>query len=335
MKFGIFDHVDKGAKDLHNFYENRLKIAEKYDEVGFYGYHVAEHHATTLGMASSPNVYLSAIAQRTQKLRFGPLVYCLPQYHPVRLYEEICMLDNMSRGRLEMGIGKGISDIESGYFGINSKDITGIYREFFDILSEAWKSRELTYDGKYFSIDKFPLEMEPMQTPHPPIWMGVANSHSLAWPAKYKINIISNNIVKVVREITDDYRSKWAELGNEPETMPYMGMTRFVVIASTDKSALRIGRRAYSIWYKSFMKLWNRFEKSPPLAAYTDDFDDLVRSGLAIVGKPEVVKAIVDAQIEQSGVNYFLTRFMFGDISYLEADYAIDAFSEMFFPHSI
>lgn len=331
MKFGIFDHVDKGASDLHGFYEDRLKIAEKYDEVGFYAYHVAEHHATTLGMASSPNVYLSAIAQRTQKLRFGPLVYCLPQYHPVRLYEEICMLDNMSRGRLEIGLGKGISNIESSYFGINSNDVTAIYREIFDILAEAWNAKELTYEGKHFTINKLPLEMKPMQAPHPPLWMGVAKPNLLSWPAKHKINIISNNVVSVVREITDDYRSKWMEFGREPDAIPYMGMTRFVVIASTNECALRIGRRAYSVWYQSFMKLWNRYGETPPLAAYTDDFDDLVLSGLAIVGKPEVVKKLVDEQIDQSGVNYFSSRFLFGDISYSEAIYAIDAFSEMFF----
>jgi alkanesulfonate monooxygenase SsuD/methylene tetrahydromethanopterin reductase-like flavin-dependent oxidoreductase (luciferase family) len=83
MKFGLFDHVDRGAGTIQNFYENRLRVAEKYDKAGFYAYHTAEHHATTLGMASSPNVYLSAVAQRTKQLKFGPLVYCLPQYHPI------------------------------------------------------------------------------------------------------------------------------------------------------------------------------------------------------------------------------------------------------------
>ena len=91
MRFGIFDHVDRGDEPLNDFYETRLKLAEKYDQAGFYAYHTAEHHATTLGMASSPSVFMSAVAQRTNHLKFGPLVYCLPQYHPIRLFEEICM----------------------------------------------------------------------------------------------------------------------------------------------------------------------------------------------------------------------------------------------------
>ncbi|MFP6761495.1 MAG: LLM class flavin-dependent oxidoreductase, partial [Rhodospirillales bacterium] len=97
MKFGIFDHMDLGGfENLSAFYEDRLKLAELYDEIGIHAYHLAEHHATPLGMAPSPNVFLSAMAQRTKRLRFGSLVYCLPLYHPIRLLEEICMLDQMS-----------------------------------------------------------------------------------------------------------------------------------------------------------------------------------------------------------------------------------------------
>ena len=104
MEFGIFDHMDHGGQgSLSQFYEDRLGIVELYDQSGIYAYHLAEHHATPLGMAPSPNIFLSAVAQRTKKLRFGPLVYCLPLYHPIRLLEEICMLDQMSGGRLEMG----------------------------------------------------------------------------------------------------------------------------------------------------------------------------------------------------------------------------------------
>jgi alkanesulfonate monooxygenase SsuD/methylene tetrahydromethanopterin reductase-like flavin-dependent oxidoreductase (luciferase family) len=78
MQFGVFDHMDRGAGSLDRFYADRLALVEAYDKAGFYGYHVAEHHATPLGLSPSPSVYLSAVAQRTQRLRFGPLVYTLP-----------------------------------------------------------------------------------------------------------------------------------------------------------------------------------------------------------------------------------------------------------------
>ena len=103
MLFGIFDHLDDGGVPLGQLFEERLQLIEAYDRAGFYGYHLAEHHATPLGYAPSPGVFLSAVAQRTRQLRFGPMVYLLPLYHPLRLIEEICMLDQMSAGPLSAG----------------------------------------------------------------------------------------------------------------------------------------------------------------------------------------------------------------------------------------
>src|ERR1700752_2680526 len=93
MEFGVFDHLDRTGTSLPDYYEDRLKLAE--------------HHATPLGMAPSPNVFLAALAQRTRRLRFGPLIYALPLHHPLRLIEEICMLDHLSGGRVDIGFWRG------------------------------------------------------------------------------------------------------------------------------------------------------------------------------------------------------------------------------------
>src|SRR3954467_4318522 len=128
---GIFDHLDSRGVALQQFYADRLRLVERYDQLGFHAYHVAEHHSTPLGLAPSPSVYLSAIAQRTKRIRFGPLVYILPLYHPLRLAEEISMLDHMSGGRLQLGIGRGISPIEVGFFGVQPAESPAIYLEAF------------------------------------------------------------------------------------------------------------------------------------------------------------------------------------------------------------
>ena len=107
MQFGIFDHLDNDHLPVGAFYEERLRLLELYDRAGFYCWHVAEHHATALGMAPSPNLFLAAASQRTKRLRFGPMVYALPLYHPLRLAEEIAMLDQLSGGRLDMGFEIG------------------------------------------------------------------------------------------------------------------------------------------------------------------------------------------------------------------------------------
>ena len=95
-----------------NFTRRVSNLIEAYERAGFYAYHLAEHHSTPIGMAPSPSVFLSAIAQRTKHLRFGPMVYALPLHHPLRLIEEICMVDQLSGGRLEIGFGRGSSPTE-------------------------------------------------------------------------------------------------------------------------------------------------------------------------------------------------------------------------------
>ena len=96
MQFGIFDQNDHGPYGLTEQYDKRLALIELYDRSGFRTYHMSEHHSTPLNLTSSPSVFLAAVAQRTKRLRFGALVYVLPAHHPLRLAEEIAMLDHLS-----------------------------------------------------------------------------------------------------------------------------------------------------------------------------------------------------------------------------------------------
>jgi len=109
LEFGVFDHIEPvPGQSLDHIYNNRLEQIERFDTAGFYAYHLAEHHTPAVhSLAPSQNVFLAAVSQRTSNLRFGPCVYVLPLHHPLRLIEEISMLDNLSRGRLEIGVGRG------------------------------------------------------------------------------------------------------------------------------------------------------------------------------------------------------------------------------------
>src|SRR5271169_4414181 len=134
MKLAVFDHIDRNALPLGEQYEQRLQLIEAYDRAGFHAYHLAEHHATPLGMAPSPGVFLAAVAQRTRRLRFGPLVYTLSLHNPLRLIEEICMLDQMSGGRLDIGFGRGSSPIELEYYGVDAAEAQDIYAEALELI---------------------------------------------------------------------------------------------------------------------------------------------------------------------------------------------------------
>src|SRR6185437_16981069 len=113
MKVGIFDHVERTAdRPIAQTLDERLKFAAAADEAGIYCLHIAEHHATPLNLVPVPGVYLGAVARATKRMRLGPLVYLLPLYSPLRLVEEICMLDHLSYGRLDVGVGRGVSPYE-------------------------------------------------------------------------------------------------------------------------------------------------------------------------------------------------------------------------------
>ncbi len=111
LRYGIFDWLEYQNGPISETFENRLRMLEYADEAGFYAYHIAEHQGTPLSLDTSPAVFLSAASQRTSRLRLSALVFCLPWYDPLRLYNEICMLDQLSQGRLDVGIGRGVSPI--------------------------------------------------------------------------------------------------------------------------------------------------------------------------------------------------------------------------------
>lgn len=326
-KFGVFDHLDASGAPLAEFYENRLRLAEAYDRAGMHALHVAEHHATPLGMSPSPSVFLSAVAQRTKRLRFGPLVYTLALHHPLRLADEICMLDQLSGGRFELGVGRGVSPIEIEHFGVDPAKSQAMYVEAYQVILRALRERVVSFEGEFYRFKDVPQQLAPLQRPHPPIWYGLSNPESAEFAAEYRFNVVSNAAPAAVRVITDRYRAAWERRGNDPARIPYMGTARHVVIADSDAEAVTIARRAYARWWESFIFLWRRRGLKPPFTTYTEDFDAALASGQAIAGTPEAVREAIAAQANGAGVNYFLLRFAFGDLTLDESLRSVDLFA--------
>ena len=330
MEFGVFDHLDRDDQPLHRYYDARLKIVEAYDRLGFYAYHVAEHHSTPLGMAPSPNVFLAAIAQRTRRLRFGPLVYALPLHHPLRLIEEICMLDQMSGGRLEIGFGRGSSPSELEYYGQDPEHAQAVYAEALALVVKGLTEPSLTFRGRFFKVEDVPIELAPLQKPHPPIWYGVHSPESAARAARARLQVVSLDPPSATCAAFDRFRAAWLEAhGNAP--LPRMGLGRFIVVAQTDAQALAIARRAYPKWHASFTHLRRRHNRvnahpRPPT------FDELVEVGQGIAGAPDHVVEVLSGQLAATGSNYLVGQFAFGDITLAEALGSIELFAKEVMP---
>ena len=330
LEFGIFDHVDRNDLALQQFYEDRLRLIEAYDRSGIYGYHCAEHHSTPLGMAPSPSVYLSAIAQRTKRLNFGPLVYTLALYHPLRLAEEICMLDQMSLGRLMVGVGKGISPIEVGYYGIDYKNADKMYAESLAVILQALTKGAVDFEGEFFRYKNVPFELQPFQKPHPQLWYGVVNPDSAERAAKAGMNCISNATATLVKGKVERYRATRKAMADG--SAPKLGMTRYMVLTDSDEKALEIGRRAYRRWWASFMKLWLKHGIPPTYVNYPPEIDGQIADGRAIVTTPAKALASLRAQLAESGANYMVCRFAFGDLSLSESLRSLELFQRHVMP---
>src|SRR5438105_594963 len=212
MEFGVFDHLDKNDRPLARYYAERLEVIAAYERAGFYAYHVAEHHLTDLGMAPSPSVFLAAVAARTTRLRFGPMIFAAPLYHPLRL-----------------------------------------------------------------------------------------------------LHVIGLDTVPELVPCFDNYRKAWRETrGDAP--LPKIGIGRFVFVADGTTEALRVARRAYAKWHASFVYLsqlmgWKHRHPRPA------EFDAIAADGRAVAGTPKAVAEYVQNQMGESGANYFVGQFAFGDLT--------------------
>lgn len=331
MKFGVFDHVDDSGLPQADHYETRLKLIEALDRLGFDSYHTAEHHGTNLGLAPSPSVFLSAVAQRTKRLKFGPLVYLPALYHPMRLAEEICMLDQMSRGRMQVGLGRGAVWIEQKIYDIEPGTVPERYREALEILTLALSEDVVDYRGQYYAVDKFPMVLKPYQKPRPPFWYGISSPDSAVWCAKNEVNAVSMMGAAVARRPFDRYREEWDKLGRAAADIPVLGLNRHIVVADTDAAARKIAAAAFLKWRASFSWLWD--QKGVPFPfPYPETFDAHMAAGFSIAGSPATVRDALARDIEAAGATGVLGHMIFGSIAYEDALRSLELFAAEVMP---
>lgn len=333
MQFGIFDHIDDSGLPRAEQLEQRLRLIEQYDRDGFYAYHVAEHHGTPLGIVGSPNVFLAAVAQRTERIHFGSLVNVLPLYHPVRLVEEWCLLDHMSGGRLEPGIGRGASPIEASFFGIEGDSTPDRFDEAFELITRAFAAgASFSHDGPFFKVGEMPVTARPLQLPHPPFWFGASRPDRAAWCAERAINVMSLVSAERTRATTDGFRQRWQELGRAEVDLPHCGVNRHLVLADTEIEALRVAERAFTRFRESFDHLWNaRGLPVPPVYTATS-YREWHDQGGAFAGTPEGARQYIAEQAEVAGINYMTVDVAFGGITFEEASRTASLFATEVMP---
>ncbi len=339
IKFGIFDHLERRDIPLEQLYEERLSLIEGADAAGIYCYHLAEHHCTPLGCAPSPGVFLAAVAARTRRIHLGPLVYLLPLYNPLRLAEEICMLDQLSGGRFEIGVGRGISPFELGYFNVNFLEARELFEESLQVIVAGLRERKLAHKGPHYRFAGAPLEIHTKQEPNPPFWYGTSNPEGLAFAARHGMNIVAGGPNAVVNGVAQVYRELREKFGDAPDnlnpqvTVPIVGAVRHFFVADTDLEAEQIARPAYKIYYGNIVKLWRDHGAIP--AMFTDDLDRARNADAAIVGSPSTVRDRIARYFEQTSCNYLVLSFAWGSLTYEQSRNSLDLFVSKVMPEFV
>ncbi len=337
VSFGLFDWVDRRGNDsLHALYETRLQLIEAAETAGFACYHLAEHHATPLGMAPSPAVFLSAAAQRTKRIHLGPLVYLLPLYDPLRLIEEVCMLDQLSGGRLEIGIGRGVSPYELGYFGVDPANTRAIFNETLAVLTRGMGSKRLTFEGAHYRYQDVPMELQPYQQPYPPLWYPTHNPESVQYAARHGFNFVGLGPAAAVGELVATYRRTWERHRHDPDRLnghvaePKLGVVRQVVMAETDDEALAITRAAHNDWYRSITKLWHDHDDHSVDGLFA--WDTATQFETIIHGSPARVREQILRLVATSGCNYVICAFAWGSLAHEHALRSLRLFAKEVMP---
>jgi len=320
VEFGIFDWIDDDGQAPGALLAQHLDLVALADELGCVAYHLAEHHGTPLGAVPSPNVFLAAATVRTSRIRLGAMVNVLPLYDPVRLAEEVCLLDHLSGGRLDLGVGRGGAPAELAVYGLSPDDARTRYEDVFETLLA-------TITGEDRAGDKGPIHraaaisQRPRQVPYPPLWYPTSNASTVPWLGSQGLNTLFSSFLLEhagadPASLVRSYAQHWQAARDRPGRLnahvaaPTVGVIRHVVVADDDASARALARPALDRFFDTFNKKWIEAGLGP----YVDyDYDRFEEQGHVLVGSASRVRELLGARMAVEG-NYMAGVFSFGGL---------------------
>ena len=300
MKFGILQFFSwpERRTEIATVYQRGLERIEIMDQNGYDAVWLTEHHFNDYSVCPSIPVIGTYAAARTKHIRIGTGVCLAGFYHPLRLAEEIALLDILSGGRVNWGAGRGFDLKEFQAFGVPIEESHARFRETVDIVLKAWTTDRLTYTGQYFSFDNVEVLPKPLQQPHPPVWTAASSPAAIEWAAS------------VGHSILMDPHATHAELGHKWElyrdTLTRHGhtiegrqtpMARLLAIASTQEKATEVARQGAQWLVDSYVPP-EMYGDGDPVQRYVDD--------VVIHGTPEKVVDELTRLREEIHLDYII-----------------------------
>jgi alkanesulfonate monooxygenase SsuD/methylene tetrahydromethanopterin reductase-like flavin-dependent oxidoreductase (luciferase family) len=316
MKLAIWSSTTPRENSTHQeLFQRQLEEAELAERIGIDQMWFLEHHLQP-SATPSPNLMIAAASQRTSRIRFANMINILPFHNPLRVAEEAAMLDNLTGGRFDMGLGRGLRPPEFEAFGVDQAQSREMFVESFELIRRIWADENFTHHGKYWNVAKNgPLAPPLVQRPHPPFLVSAQSEESLRWAAMHDIPFAQiDSLIERARHDQTLYREVQVAHGHAPA--PRLYLMREIYVGDSDEAA-RAEARPYLLQY---WELWNRYTQftaggklpdsydfwrtqAPMLHAM--NFDEIVANDMVLLGSPETVaKAIqrIAGQLDLMGL---------------------------------
>jgi alkanesulfonate monooxygenase SsuD/methylene tetrahydromethanopterin reductase-like flavin-dependent oxidoreductase (luciferase family) len=354
MKFSHFSHIwAKPGMTPHQRYEQLWRELSLCDELGFDHSFCVEHHfRPDESWMSSPSLYAVGAGARTRRLRIGPMGYIVPLYHPLRLAEEIAIVDQMLGGRMELGLVPGITPDYFRPFGLEFGARKSPTLEFVDYMRVAYGATQpFSYHGEDFHTDNAELAVQPVQKPHPPLWMMTRDPRTLEFCAQNAVNP-GYFLVYPRADAAPRYRkflADWQAAGWTHK--PNIAYSTVVYVDETDEkaidNALFRASRAYEGFLppaqpgETFDERARRHAKmfigrgepgASEIMANVFNPDYLLHHNLIFIGSPATVTAKIRAAAEAGLFNTIMGEFNFADLPEPELLRSIRLFGEKVIP---
>jgi alkanesulfonate monooxygenase SsuD/methylene tetrahydromethanopterin reductase-like flavin-dependent oxidoreductase (luciferase family) len=332
MRFGTFFFFQAAPGLSHEEVVHReLEQMEWTEELGFDQIWLTEHHFIDYGLSVDPAALASAAASRTSRVRIGLAAAILPFHHPLRLAEQLALVDVISKGRLDIGVGRGNRPAEFKGYHIPQQENRERFDEAVDIMLKAWTEERFSYDGRFFTVKDARVIPKPVQRPHPMIYQvcgsdsGVESTAARGWPM---LNSILTGPVSQILKRRDLYLDALRRRGRgEAEIaglMKHWGVSRQIYVAPTDAQALEESKEA-EMWYQDSLRRFQvpeRIEDAHPslqagFRAAAERFakvswEGLVAETLAF-GSPDTVAKHIET-MRDMGVGQILCWMNFGGL---------------------
>ncbi len=338
INFGTFLLMQSpSARSSQEIYSRALDIAQAAEGLGFGNVWLAEHHFSTYGYLSRPAQLATYIAAKTTRIRVGTAVIVVPLHHPLIVAEEIATLDLLAGGRVDVGLGRGYQHYEFERLGLELDTSRQRWEESVDVILKAFSGEPFSYDGKLFKIPETSIFPQPVQKPHPPIWVTAQSPESIEATVRRGFNVLTGGFGVPIERMAE-FRKLFDRLVGEfkPKEPLKVGVQRAVYVTDNAADARAAAEEArwnmrVTLSLRNHQERVERGRAIPVPMPKEPDTDDLLDRFL-VIGTPDTCIRQLKRIQEMVGITHFNCSFWFGDVEHARVLKSMELFAKDVMP---